>query len=261
MERKEILTSIYTQFDEDARLARSRQGQLEYRTTMHYVHKLIPAGSRILEVGAGTGRYSVALAREGYAVTAAELVEHNCEILKKNAAGLKNLDAYCMDAVGLSAFADDSFDAVLSLGPMYHLYDPQDQQKAIDEAIRVTRPGGVILTAFLSVYGIMFSNYMRNNFRAGLKENYGDGEQVLHFKEQGFTGFDIGEFERLFDGKPVETVALAGTDGVLEIAEQSPDFCLSDDEFDAFFAYHLATCEKRELLGCQSHLLLISRKI
>jgi len=89
--RIEILRSFYDDIDEDRRLNRSRQGQLEYITTMNYIHRYAKAGAKILEIGAGTGRYSIALAKEGYNVTAVELVESNLEVLKKTAPALKIL--------------------------------------------------------------------------------------------------------------------------------------------------------------------------
>ena len=78
--RKEIVSGFYAQSDEDGRLKRSRHGQLEYATTMAYIHRYADKQSKVLEVGAGTGRYSVALAKEGMKVTAVELVESNLEI-------------------------------------------------------------------------------------------------------------------------------------------------------------------------------------
>lgn len=264
MERVELMNALYAGRDgrtEDTRLARSRHGQLEYLTTMHYIHKLVPAGSKVLEVGAGTGKYAVALAGEGFDVTAVELVESNLEIMRRNAAGLGNIVCRQGDAVDLSAFGDDSFDAVLLLGPMYHLFDRDEQMRALDEAIRVTRPGGVLMAAFLSVWQLMYNNYFSGNFRAGLEENFDSQLRVRHFQEQGFTGFDIAEFEGLFPGKPVEKLALVGTDGQLELAEESAGFSLSDEEFGLFAEYHLKSCEKRELLGANSHLLYIGRKL
>ena len=75
-----------------------------------------------------------------------------------------------------------------------------------------------------------------------------------------FTGYDVTEFEQLFDGKPVEWITTAGTDGILEPIEERPDFLIKDEDFDAFTAWYLAFAEKRELLGNTSHLLYICRK-
>ncbi len=258
--RTEIVRAFYTRYSEDTRLSKSRQGQLEYLTTMHFIHRHAQEGARILEVGAGTGRYSIALAKEGYDVTAVELVEHNVEILRQNGEGLKNLRAYQGDALNLSRFADGSFDVTLLLGPMYHLYEAAEQQKALDEAIRVTRPGGILMAAFLSVDAIIFCDYLNGNLLAGLEENFTQDGRTRHFAEQLFTGFDIPEFEALFAGKPVEKLAVAATDGILELAAGRQDFSMSDAEFEAYTAYHLRICEKRELLGSSSHLLYVCQK-
>ena len=74
MDRIDLLNNFYDNFDEDARLCKSRHGELEYFTTMEFIHRFAKAGDSVFEVGAGTGRYSVALAREGFNVTAVELV-------------------------------------------------------------------------------------------------------------------------------------------------------------------------------------------
>ena len=258
--RLAILNAIYDQCDEQDRLTKKRKGQLEYLTTMHFIHQYAQDHASILEVGAGTGRYSIALAKEGYCITAVELVAHNLDILRSNSQDLTNLSTYQGDALDLSRFADNTFDMTLVLGPMYHLFAAKDHHRALDEAIRVTRPGGVILVAFLSIYGIMFTNYLKDNFRAGLAENYTADYAVRHFEEQGFTAFDIADFEALFEGKPVAQLATVSADSVLQIAEGRSDFSLSDDEFAAFAAYHLAMCGKRELLGSSNHLLYICRK-
>ena len=258
--REEIVSSFYNQTDEDGRLQRTRHGQLEYRTTMHYIHRYVHAGSKVLEIGAGTGRYSIALAKEGLDVTAVELVESNLAILKENAKGLANLRAYQGDAARLDRFSDGAFDVTLVLGPMYHLYEAAEVNGAIDEAIRVTRQGGVILFAFISVYAIMYANYFFGNWALGQEENFTRDYRTRHFKEQLFTGYDVAEFEALFADKPVIRITTAGTDGLLEPIEKRPDFCIPDADFDAFAAWYLAFAEKRELLGSTNHLLYICRK-
>ena len=82
MEVMKELTQYYSAYDEDARL-RSRHGMVEFLTTMRYIERYLRPGMRILEIGAGTGRYSHTLARMGYAVDAVELVQHNIDIFRE----------------------------------------------------------------------------------------------------------------------------------------------------------------------------------
>lgn len=258
--RKEIITGFYGQIDEDSRLQRTRHGQLEYLVTMNYIHRYANSGAKVLEVGAGTGRYSAALAREGMDVTAVELVESNLAQLRENSRGIENIRPFQGDATDLGRFADDSFDVTLVLGPMYHLYEREEVNNAIDEAIRVTKPGGVLLFAFISVFAIMYANYFYGNWAFGQKENFTEDYETKHFKEQLFTGYDVSEFEQLFANKPTEKITVAGTDGLLEPIEGRVDFCIKEEDFPAFADWYLAFAEKRELLGCTNHLLYICRK-
>ena len=258
--RKEIVSSFYRQYDEDRRTIRSRHGQLEYCTTMTYIHRFAAGQSKVLEVGAGTGRYSIALAREGMDVTAVELVEDNLAVLRENSKGIDNIKSFQGDATDLSQFPDNSFDLTLFFGPMYHLYDTDEVNCAIDEAIRVTKPGGVIMFAFISVFAIMYANYFYGNWAKGQAENFTNDYRVRHFKEQLFTGYDVTEFEQLFCGKPVEWITTTGVDGLIEPIEDRPDFSMSDEDFNALSEWYLNFSEKRELLGTTNHLLYICRK-
>ena len=258
--REDIVSKFYSQYEEDGRLERSVHGRLEYATTMNYIHRYAKENSKVLEIGAGTGRYSVALAREGMDVTAVELVEENLKILKERSKDIENIRSFQGDATNLEMLEDNTFDVTLVFGPLYHLYEPDEIGKAIDEAIRVTKPGGVILSAFISVFAIMYSNYFYGNWSAGQDENFTEDYRIRHFKEQLFTGYDIDEFERLFEGKPVEWITTTGVDGLLEPIERRGDFSVSDEDFEKLAKWYLAFCEKRELLGNTNHLLYICRK-
>ena len=147
METNKYLENFYQQYDEDGRLT-SRHGQVEYITTMKYIDKYLTPGTKIIEIGAATGRYSHALARRGYQVDAVELLEHNIEIFKQNTVEGEDISITQGNAMDLSAFADNTYDVTLLLGPMYHLYTEEDKLKALSEAIRVTKKGGVIFAAY-----------------------------------------------------------------------------------------------------------------
>ena len=122
------LDDYYNQYDEDGRLKR-RYGQVEFITTNKYIHKHLKPGDKIIEIGAGTGAYSIPLAKEGYDVTAVELVEHNLDILKSKITDDMDIKAYQGNALDLSRFEDESFDVTLVLGPMYHLFTKEDKIK------------------------------------------------------------------------------------------------------------------------------------
>lgn len=261
--RTELLNQIYGDGREESRLVRSRHGQLEYLTTMACIDRHAIAPCRILELGAGTGRYTAALAEKGHQVTAVELLDKNFELLQANTAQYPNVEAVQGDALDLGRWADASFDLTLSMGPLYHLYDRGDVDRAIDEAVRVTRPNGILMFAFLSVHAILYCNYLQPEpytFRAGWAENFDRDFRVRHFPEQVFTGYDIEEFEALFKDKPVSHIHTVATDGMLELAEGRADFAMTDEDFRLFSAFHLLHCEKRELLGASSHLLYVCRK-
>ena len=116
-----FLEDYYSNYNEEGRLL-SQHGQVEYRTTMKYIREALAGDKtkRILEVGAGTGRYCVTLAKEGFPVTAVELVAHNLEILKSKLDGTEDITALQGNALDLSRFPDESFDLTLVLGRHPH---------------------------------------------------------------------------------------------------------------------------------------------
>ena len=137
------LEQYYNSYDEERRLL-SQHGQVEYLTTMKYIDESL-AGIEtpsILEIGAGTGRYSVTLAKRGLRVTAVELVAHNLDVLRSKLDGTEPITVLQGNALDLSVLPDNAFDLTLVLGPMYHLYKRAEQLRALAEAVRVTKPDG-----------------------------------------------------------------------------------------------------------------------
>lgn len=107
-QQMDYLLEYYKNYDEDYRLL-SQHGQVEYITTQKYIHEYL-AGDRhekILELGAGTGRYSVPLAKEGYIVTAMDISAHNLGILRKKLCGNEDIHVIQRNALDLTIFSAD----------------------------------------------------------------------------------------------------------------------------------------------------------
>jgi len=142
----EIAEYYGSRYDEGRRMLTGVHEKLEWIRTLEILQELLPPGARILDVGGGTGVYARALTAAGHRVRLLDLVpEHVAQAL----AGDPPIEAAVADSRRLPE-ADDSYDATLLLGPLYHLISEQDRITTIGEAIRVTRPGGVVAAAAIS---------------------------------------------------------------------------------------------------------------
>ncbi|MHB0886120.1 MAG: class I SAM-dependent methyltransferase [Bacillota bacterium] len=138
--------------NEWTRLERHRT---EFAVTMRALVEHLPKPpARILDVGGGPGRYAIALAGRGHQVTLLDLSANLLAVARERAAEARvTLDDYVHgNALDLTAFGRDSFDAVLLMGPLYHLLTGADRRRAVRQAARVLRPGGLLFASFISRY-------------------------------------------------------------------------------------------------------------
>ena len=262
METKEILANFYSNYDEDGRL-RSRHGMVEFLTTMRYIEKCLKPGMRILEIGAGTGRYSHALAQKGYQVDAVELVEHNIEIFKQKTMPGENVTVRQGNAVDLSAFASETYDITLLLGPMYHLFTKADQLRALAEAVRVTKHGGVIFAAYCGNEATMIQYCFG---RGMLREaRYRKLVDPVTFKASSdpaelFQLYRREEIDELMADFSVERLHFVGSDLATNYMREQIDG-MEEELYELYLQYHFSICERSDLVGASHHFLDISRKL
>ncbi len=261
MEIKDHLQLYYETHDEDARLI-SRSGQLEYLTTMRYIQRYLKPGMRILEIGAATGRYSHALARMGYQVDALELLEHNIEIFKQNTQPGENITIQQGNAIDLSSFPDDTYDITLLLGPMYHLFTQEDQHKALSEALRVTKPGGLLYTAYCNneatIYNFCFMRgYLMDPHFFPLidKETF----KCSSNPEDRFALHRPEEIDALMADLPAQRLHFIGTDMMTNYIKDTVE-TMSDELYEYYLKYHFLVCERPDMIGITNHYLDIQRK-
>ena len=262
MDTEDILKLHYESYDEDSRL-RSKHGMVEFTTTMHFIKRYLKKGDKILEIGAGTGRYSHAIAQKGFSVDAVELVEHNIEIFKSNTIVGENITVRQGNALDLSILKDNCYDITLLLGPMYHLFTVEDQRKALEEAVRVTKRGGKVFIAYCgndaTAVQFLFGKHMtKTQPYAGLVDtntfklsSTPDVIFALHRKD---------DIDELINGLPVERIHFVGTDMATQYMRETFDE-IDEEEYALYLKYVLATCERMDLVGASNHLLDILKKV
>lgn len=256
------LEEYYNSYDEEGRLL-SKHGQVEYLTTMKYIKESLERINEplLLEIGAGTGRYSVTLAKEGFDVTAVELIRHNLEILNGKLDGSEKIKTYQGNALNLSFLPDNTYDLTLLLGPMYHLYTKQDKIKALSEAIRVTKPGGRLFVAYcMNEPTIVQYVFGLDHLHEVLDNNMVTDD--WHCKSEPKDLFElvrIEDIEELDDSFPVERFKLVATDGATNYMRDRID-TMDDETFSKWIEYHFSICERQDLIGASHHTLDIIKK-
>lgn len=157
------VVEYYTGYDEEGRLGRHRA---EFVATTYLLSKWIEPQSRILDVGAGTGAYSLHLASRGHDVTAVDIVPKHVRSIQSKAeqAGNLKLSVLLGDARDLAQFRNAQFDVVLCMGPIYHL-DGEDVHRAIGECVGALRDGGILCAAYVNKYDGYGSDRYREFFK------------------------------------------------------------------------------------------------
>lgn len=142
----------YGLFDERSRLD-TPEGAIEFQQTLGILKEHLAPDSRILDLGGGPGRYALELVRSGYHVVLADISPELLDaarqmfVEERLPGSIESIDE--VNAVDLGRYDDNSFDAVLALGPFYHLVGEDERERAATEIYRVLRPSGTAFVAYI----------------------------------------------------------------------------------------------------------------
>ena len=256
---KENLINYYNKFNEDKRLIR-RHGIVEYTTTMKYILDILKDmnNPKIIDVGAGTGKYSIELANLGYDVTAIELVKHNLRQIEKKSSKVKTYEGNALD---LSIFKDNTFDLVLLFGPLYHLISKEEKIKALKEAKRITKVNGFIMISYyMNEYAIIKHGFIDNYIKDSINNNeIDDSFHITPKSDDLYSMVRLEDINELNDIVKLTRVKIIAQDGPSDYIR--PILNKMDAEtFDIYIKYHMSICERYELIGASSHVLDILKK-
>ncbi len=242
-------------FQEKDRLA-GQAMSVERLTTLRVLQETLKPGSRVLDLGCGAGAYALPLAEAGHEVLAVDPVPLHIAQLKAAVRPGMVLEALQGEAPGaLFMFPDGRFDAVLCLGPMYHLHSREERLLCLRECARVLKPGGRVFLAFINSDWVVATQTLR----------YDGGEYLLtgDYDRESFRvdNFPF-QFHTLLEAE--EEVGEAGlhilrqlsSDGLSEMHEQAVE-AFTGEQFAQWLRYHRHLCEKQEFLGCGNHLLFV----
>lgn len=269
MHSDDALHEYYERDRERDRLA-SGLGELEFLRTVEIVSRTLPpAPAVIADIGGGPGRYTDWLHQLGHTVIHRDLVPHHVDQVRHRYG--TNIDSAIGDACDVGDIPDESVDAVLLLGPLYHLPEPAARVQAIREAARITRPGGMVYSAAITrwsarIHVILVDRFYHERPEFLTSMDAVDETGLLVPQSAGeFTGYahtpDQFRGEMAIDELDLE--AILAVEGIVS--------AFTDDEVTARLAEptdraamldSLRALEAvPDLLGASAHLLAVSRRV
>lgn len=246
----------YNKHKEENRLL-TRHGKVEFAVAMKYIHDFLPTQDKrlfkIADIGAGTGRYSVALAKEGFDVTAVELVKHNLEILESKHECVK---CWSGNALDLSFLPDETFDATIVFGPLYHLHKEKEKLTALKEARRITKKGGTIFAAYLlNEYSILSYCFAQNRITDLIKsKNISNDFHIIPKENELYDYVRLEDIDRLNKLSELKRIKIFSPDGPADFMRKQLN-AMTEETFKKFIEYQICNAERPELLGAGSHLV------
>ena len=249
------LISFYeNEGQEELRLQKDGLHYLEFLTASAYLERYLPPACQVLDSCAGTGIYSFHLAQAGHKVVSCDIVPYNIDIIKaKQEKNPVLSQIICADALDLSMLKNNSFQAVLCMGALYHLHREEQRRQAINEGLRLLTPGGIFVCTYLNRHGVILHNC------AGNMKNL---NEIIQFAQNGIEGIFYAatpaEIETLMSEAGLTRLCHIALDGMSAFLHQVSKR-VNQEGLRQYYQYHRLTCEDPYLLGSGYHNMYIGR--
>jgi ubiquinone/menaquinone biosynthesis C-methylase UbiE len=255
---------------------RLEQGWVEFHVNLHFINAHLAPASRVLDVGAGPGRYAIELAKQGHQVYVGDLSPEQVRLarekIEESGVSTRIEAVEILDVQDLGHLDDACFDAVLALGPFYHLQAYDERKQAAKEIARVLKPGGVVFAAFIPRPAFMTAAMLEPERWPPLN----DLEYLSSFLQSGifdhaepgrFTGVycaRVDEIKPLFEAVGIQEIKMVASEGITSWLSGAPlDRIrqLDAEAFDQTLSLILSVAEDPSTLGMSIHVLYVGRKV
>ncbi|KKM81951.1 hypothetical protein LCGC14_1324600 [marine sediment metagenome] len=250
---------------EDGRLERH---QLERDVTLRYLDEYLPPRARILEIGAATGAYTVELARRGHSVCAVDLSANLIAKCRERVASARLQESVTFavaDARDLSGITEGDFDAVLLMGPLYHLVEQSDRLLALTESFSRLKPDGLLFSSLISRFGILgqllktIPQWIED--QAEVRSIVERGRDPEDAPKGGFRGYycTLSEVQPLHESAGFETLEIAGAEREISADDESYNR-LEGEQRELWLDLLFRISTEPSMIASSRHLLYLGRR-
>jgi SAM-dependent methyltransferase len=270
---REVIARIFDEYG-DAEWARhdaSPMDRVSFHIHRHHLERFVRPGDRVLEVGAGAGRFTIELARLGARVTVVDISPEQLRLNEEHLAeaGLEDgVEArYLADVLDLSRFEDRAFDAVVCYGgPLSWVLDGVD--RALDELLRVTEVRGHLLLGVMSRFGSLHA------FLTAAAEEIGafGVEEMQDIVDSGYLPdnhstlgpmhlFTWAELRTLLERHECDIVVASAANFLSIGNDETCERWIRDDPemWDRFLAWEVASCTEPGAIDGGTHIIAVVR--